>query len=363
MPSSPRLAQQFTGKGETFRLRLRELLTKPGLKRVRIAVSYARWEGLGLLSDNIQQFLQSGGRFEAIFGAGNGVTTPDALYYGLVLRSEFPGKTFAGYVEDEYANATFHPKFYEFRLESETVVLVGSANLTGGGLCRNSEVGIEITVERNSQEERDWDEYWKAIKALSRRVTAKSVREMSQKPGSGRERTDEVGGAKAGKPYLKQTKGAPRPLFEKVLKLSSLSKGQKDELLGDMAALTNKPKRLYLQIFERETGGSGGKPGTAVQFPVATLGSFFGIRKAEDREITIDFADQTITPRFMHLRNDTHRLRIPPILGIQRPAVMVLERVGQDHYAGRFAKNYAVTLRTKCTQQRSERSRKWGVES
>src|SRR5207302_501213 len=128
------------------------------------------------------------------------------------------------------------------------------------------------TVGRDTDGEQEWETYWKAIRALSKPVTTEAVRRIAEKPGSGRERADEDGGSKAGKPFLKQTKPAPPPLFAHVLKRPKLSRRQKYNLLGDMPALSDKPRRLYLQIFERETGGSGGKPGTAVQFPVATLG-------------------------------------------------------------------------------------------
>jgi HKD family nuclease len=330
------------------------------LERVRIAVAYARWEGLGLISDQIIELLETGGRFETVYGAGNGVTTPDALYAGLVLQTRFPGKTYSGFVEDEYANATFHPKFYEFRYNTETIVIIGSANLTGGGLCRNCEVGISISFARGAPAEQEWDNYWQGVLAKAKEVSAPAIRKLAARPGSGREGTDEAGGSKAGKPYLKQTK--PSPLFREVLKLKKLPKKDRENLLGDMSALSQKPKRLYLQVFKRETGGGGGKPGNAVQFPVATLGAFFGIERDEAQSVIIDFADQTITPRFMHLSNDTHRLRIPPILGVERPAILILDRIGTHHYKGRFAKNYLKTLNSKCTEQRTPSSRRWGIQ-
>lgn len=357
-----RLVDQVSGKGESFRIRLRELFAKPQLERVRIAVAYARWDGLGQISDQIESLLRAKGTFEAIYGAGNGVTTPDALYYGLLLNKQHLSRAYTGFIEDEFANASFHPKWYQFQYKDKSVVIVGSNNLTGGGLCRNDELSVEFSLMRESAEEKEWERYWKTIRAKSKRVTALAIRKLAEQPGQSREGSDEVGGSKKGKPFLKQTKPAPKPLFDKILKQPNLSKKAKEELLGGMTELSAKPKRLYLQIFERETGGDKGKPGSAVQFPVATLGAFFGIGSTEQREVTIEFPTQTLISRFMHLSNNTHRLRLAPILAVKRPAVLVLERLGNDRYKAWFANNYQNTLKAKCSEQRDQRSRKWGLE-
>ena len=144
MIGKPTLIQQANYGDEIPQKRLLLLLADSALERARFAVSYVRWEGLGLLSASIEALVKRGGRFESIYGAGNGVTTPDALYYGILLRELYPGQSYAAFVEDEYANATFHPKYYEFHSKSEIRVIVGSFNLTGGGLQRNSEASLEV---------------------------------------------------------------------------------------------------------------------------------------------------------------------------------------------------------------------------
>jgi hypothetical protein len=241
------------------------------------------------------------------------------------------------------------------------VVLIGSANLTGGGLCRNSEAGVEITVKHGNSE-KEWNDFWQVVRSKTTAVTAKAVRELAARPGSGKEQSDEMGGAKSGKPFLSTSgKTAPKPLFHKLLKIKSLSQRNKDDLLGEMSALSDKPNELYIEIFERETGGSGGKSGNAVQFPVAALGAFFGVDSEESRMVTIEINNQTITPTFMHLSNNTHRLRIPQIMTVKRPAVLILKRIGIDHYKGSFAKNYKKTLEEKCDQQSRVKSRRWGI--
>jgi HKD family nuclease len=188
------LLDQFTGHAETFRDRLCELIKAEDLESIRIAVAFARWDGIGLISEPLEGFLQRGGSLETVYGAGNGITTTDALYYGLVLKKLFPNQTYSGFVEDEFANAVFHPKYFEFSFASKTKVIVGSANLTAGGLQRNSEVGIEVTFPRGSASEKKFAMYWKEIRKRAKETTPSEIRRLSSQI-TGKERASEINGS------------------------------------------------------------------------------------------------------------------------------------------------------------------------
>ncbi|MGO7175356.1 phospholipase D-like domain-containing protein [Rhizobium ruizarguesonis] len=59
------------------------------------------------------------------------------------LRKLTPGRNIRVYMGDFEANLpTFHPKVYVFRRGADTSVIVGSANLTSGGLRKNHELSI-----------------------------------------------------------------------------------------------------------------------------------------------------------------------------------------------------------------------------
>jgi HKD family nuclease len=131
------------------------------LERFRIAVAYARWDGLGLFSKQLESFMDGGGEFQAIYGVANGVTTPDALLYSLYLKELYTTHTYAGGVEDKYADAIFHPKLFELRVGDRTILIVGSANLTGGGLLRNTELVAELEVPRGDPTEAAAEDAWK----------------------------------------------------------------------------------------------------------------------------------------------------------------------------------------------------------
>jgi HKD family nuclease len=341
-----------------------ELLKANSLVRVRFSFAFARWDGLGLISESLEEFLGGGGRFECVYGAGNGITTSDALHYGLLLKARYPGRTYSGFIEDEYANALFHPKVCEFRFPKHKIVLIGSANLTGGGLVRNGETMIELSVAYSEPLAKEISGFWKWAKAASTEVTVEEIHRLAQSKAAGREREPEGGSRQVGKPFLKvPAKLAPKPLFAKVLGLPGASGQKKSGILAGMGSLTERPKHLYFQIFERETGGQKGKSGSAVQLPVATLGAYFGLGQDESRVMTFHFPSESIVVNVIHNSNHTHQVRLDPIFSVQRPAIIHFKRTGNDTYRARFVPPalYASTLSTKCTEQTRAGSRRWGM--
>lgn len=357
-----RLHHQISGGKKQLHHTMNELLQADGLSRVRFSFAFARWDGLGLISESLEGFLERGGRFESVFGAGNGVTSPDVLLYGLMLKARYPGRTYAGFIEDEYANALFHPKVCMFGFPDREVALVGSANLTGGGLVRNGETMIELTVPDGSRLAKEFARLWNWVQTTAVEVTAKEVERLARSKGAGRERESEV--PNSGKPYLKvPAKLAPKPLFAKVLSLPGTSGQIKGKLLGGMGSLTERPKHLYLQIFERETGGQKGKPGSAIQLPTATLGAYFGLGSGESRAMTFEFPGETVITNVIHNSNSTHQVRLDPIFSVTRPAIIHFERTAKDVFKTRFVPPniYDATLSSRCTQQTRTGSRRWGM--
>lgn len=338
------------------------LLKAEGLARVQFSFAFARWDGLGLISKHLEDFLAGGGQFESVYGAGNRVTTPDALHYGLLLKVRYPGRTYSGFIEDEYANALFHPKVCIFQFSKHKVVLLGSANLTGGGLARNGETMIELSLPNGDPLADEISGFWKWAKKASVEVSVEEIQRLAQSKAAGREREPES--RKSGKPFLKvQAKLSPKPLFTKVLGLLDASGQKKSIILAGMGSLSERPKHLYLQIFERETGGQKGKSGSAVQLPVATLGAYFGLGLGESRTMTFNFPTETVVASVIHNSNHTHQVRLEPIFSVERPAIIHFERTGNNTYKARFVppRLYVTTLSSKCTQQTRAGSRRWGM--
>jgi HKD family nuclease len=355
---------QTPGGTTLTHVRLNALLRTPGLKEVRIAVAYARWDGLGLISDAVETFVAKGGRFETIFGANNGVTTPDALQYGLYLDTLYPNLTQARLIEDAYANATYHPKLFQFRFAKTAVAFIGSANLTGGGLSRNTELGVEVTVPIGGDFDKELHLAWAELVKSSMPVTEKRIQALVDAAALGDEKTKvETRSNKADKPYLTvSAKVAPKPLFLKALKIPQKTK--KSKVLAQLGAASEKPRRLYLEVLEYETGGQNGAPGYQVQLPTATLGAFFGVGQSQSRQVRFDFPGESVTVGLTHFDNATHRVRLRPIRDIPRPAVLRFERIEPNRYAVKILPqaDFAKSIAVHCPEQRQANARRWGIE-
>ena len=248
------LIAQLSGKEKYYFERVNALLDTKGLLRFRVAVAYARWDGIGLIAERLESFLDGGGEFQSIYGVANGVTTPDSLLYSLYLRELSFSHTYAGAVEDRYTNATFHPKFFEFLFEDKVVLIVGSANLTGAGLSRNTEMGVEIECGVGSRLARRGEAAWRGMQRASRQVTLSLIRSSKNRGGLGSEQDEsETKSSKAGKQKLRARAVAkPKPLFSRVLDLDKPPK--KSKILAGFDPLSDRPKTLYLQVLKYETG-------------------------------------------------------------------------------------------------------------
>jgi HKD family nuclease len=344
--------------------RLNHLLAEADLRRFRVAVSYVRWSGLGLLALQLEKFLEQGGEFQTIYGVANGITSPDSLLYSLYLKKVYRNHSYAGTVEDTYQNATFHPKFFEFQFAQRTIAIIGSGNLTVGGLVNNCELAYQIEFQNADKDGRSHlDAAWKAFASFAQPLTLDKIRELKQKDSSGSE-LDKETGSPSDKPFIKHTKTtAKKPLFLKILGVEKPA--VRHALLADSDALTEKPERLYLQILEYETGAqqSDGSAGYQVQLPVATLAAFFGVAPNQTEYVSFDFGSEVIQVTLTHFGNNTHRVRLKPIRNIPRPAIVVFERVSKNAYKCSIVppKKYGEVLAAKCTEQTRAGARRWGL--
>ena len=355
---------QTTGARVQLSDRLNHFLGKADLKRFRVAVSYVRWSGLGLLAPQLENFLQQGGELQTIYGIANGITSSDSLLYSLYLQKIYQNHSYARTIEDAYQNATFHPKFFEFQFGQRTVAIIGSGNLTVGGLVNNTELAYQIEFQNGDKQAcTHLDEAWKTFASLAQPLTLKRIRELKEKGTSGSE-LDHEALAPSDKPFIKHTKTmAKKPLFLKMLDVKKPA--IRHALLVDSDALTEKPKRLYLQILEYETGAqqSGGNAGYQVQLPVATLAAFFGVAPDQTQKASFDFESEVIQVSLTHFGNKTYRVRLKPIQNIPRPAIVIFERVSKNAYRCSIVppKNYKAILATKCTEQTRAGARLWGL--
>lgn len=110
-------------------------------KTVRIAVAFLKYSGIRVIEKSLKQCLKNNGTVEIIAGLDFKTTDPQSMYYLLQLQKEFSNLKFFCYGDknENKTNIVFHPKIYLFQDKNGTTGIVGSANLTGGGLMTNFE--------------------------------------------------------------------------------------------------------------------------------------------------------------------------------------------------------------------------------
>ncbi|SDU42645.1 phospholipase D family protein [Stappia sp. ES.058] len=351
-----------------FYSQINEILAAGGLKKVCFAVAYARWDGLGLISENLEQFLRAGGVLETAYGFDNDVTSPDSFLYGLYLKELYPGNVFCGAFEDKYRNAVFHPKLLLFEGDDYFKAVIGSANLTGAGLSRNIELGTRLEVPRGSKIANDLEGAWSYVKGRAVEVDISFVRSMKaqnrlDQEGDGGDGANLETGQPAKPPLSVGAKAAPKPLFEKVLDIANPRK--RDLILRKLDPLSERPRRLYLQILAGETGAPNSSVmGYQIQLPVATLSAYFGVGPAQTKEVLFHFVAEDIRVHLTHFENNTHRVRLRPLREVPRPAIVIFERDGPSEFTCSIVppKDYTRVIAEKCNQQTRTGARKWGLE-
>lgn len=114
--------------------------TGGGFTEIKIAVAWAKRSGLGRVWDALAAFRQQGGQVLLVLGVSEGGATKEGLELALEIADH-------GYVFHD-PRRTFHPKVYFASSPGKRSLLVGSSNLTAGGLSWNYESSLWV----------DWDE-------------------------------------------------------------------------------------------------------------------------------------------------------------------------------------------------------------
>jgi HKD family nuclease len=117
---------------------VRRLFEVAGLERIIIGVAFANERGVELLADEIEPV---GDKVTALVGIRNAITSRQ----GLTRLLELGVTLFV--VDTGRRTLLFHPKLYFARGTTEARLVVGSANLTAGGLNNNIEAGVAIDLD------------------------------------------------------------------------------------------------------------------------------------------------------------------------------------------------------------------------
>lgn len=116
----------------------------------RAAVAFAKKSGTQYIADELNKFAKVASVNISV-GVDHGGTSAEALHQ-LLVACQSHGHVWV------YRNAanTFHPKMYYFSNDTEAVVVVGSGNLTKGGLYENAELSVQLSLDLTSKEDKDF---------------------------------------------------------------------------------------------------------------------------------------------------------------------------------------------------------------
>ena len=146
-----------------FGEKLQEILLSGNFDTFYMIVAYTKESGVIRLKPFVETFKLSGGVVKAVVGIDQKLTSIQGLALLMPLCDEI-------YVyHSENPMQTFHPKAYAFVKEGEkSIVLIGSNNLTSGGLYTNYEFGSchEYNLRDKSQMQH-FNEFKKAFEFYS----------------------------------------------------------------------------------------------------------------------------------------------------------------------------------------------------
>ncbi|HEX4806850.1 MAG TPA: phospholipase D family protein [Conexibacter sp.] len=137
MAPTARFVGQPIAPDDTAACFLRDALAQPDVERLVIAVAWTRFGGLVRIADELRGFRARGGRARLITGIDEGGATRPGLALALLLFDDVM-------ILHDAGGRTFHPKVYLAEGTSAARLLVGSSNLTAGGLYFNFEASVEL---------------------------------------------------------------------------------------------------------------------------------------------------------------------------------------------------------------------------
>ena len=144
--------------------------------QLRMAVAFAKMSGYELIKESLDSLIQKNGKVTLLIGLDFHTTDPDILRElskYLNIKGSFELYCLSGNINQ---TATYHPKLYLFsHLYDKTTAIVGSSNLTRGGLENNVEINIEIKTDSSEPVIIDLLDDFQQLEVAERRIKPDST--------------------------------------------------------------------------------------------------------------------------------------------------------------------------------------------
>jgi HKD family nuclease len=335
------------------------LSNRSGFQSAKFLVAYASWSGIGFLKDELESFYANGNQLSFIIGIDGGITTSEPLIF---LCERFPAAS--AYVFHIKHNAvTFHPKVYFFEGPERIALIVGSGNLTLGGLHNNFEVASELILSKNDPSDKSlikevksaWEFYEKTKPPLRRNHLKKVDNEWI------RNHLDYFGKQLHNRKITSKIKGFASLEFEIPHIVPFPYKAiVREKTINSLFTVNHYGNLLLLEIgFETGFGG------TQIQLPSEVVREFFSASTRSASNVYLEFPKAAIRRATLtHFNNNTHRITMPEFQHLGRPCLLVMSRDAQrkDLYHCQILQNenYKISLK-KCQQKVREGAKRWQI--
>lgn len=110
----------------------------------RAAVAFVKRSGVQHIAIELEQFVGRGGQAQFVVGIDQLGSSQEGLL-GLLAAVGQAGTVFINKTTETYV--TFHPKVYLFSADEQALLIVGSGNLTEGGLYTNDEASMVYRLD------------------------------------------------------------------------------------------------------------------------------------------------------------------------------------------------------------------------
>ena len=146
----PTVEGLYTPGGTPLGDRITKELSSPQWNQVKVAVAFLKMSGVSRLYANLDNFgkrtKSTNGYISFIIGIDHGGTSLEAVDTIHQLTTKYGGHLWIVHNPQGSPHPTYHPKMWLFSSNesSDRLLLVGSGNLTQGGLYTNYEAGLAV---------------------------------------------------------------------------------------------------------------------------------------------------------------------------------------------------------------------------
>ena len=214
MPNTTVINQPLSGNLGEF---LISCLEDSDFEAVNIIVAFAKNSGVLRLKPALEQFKARGSKINIYVG----IDLDGTSYEALVSLSKLADNLYVVHAE---SNQTFHSKIYNFTKKDSSIVVVGSNNLTAGGLWTNLEscsiVRLTLVEESDREVQHQIDLYISdlvGIQGLSMKIKSKEdIEELLAEGYVSKEARTRIRRESARSQAFKEGIGNIKPFIERV---------------------------------------------------------------------------------------------------------------------------------------------------